>query len=280
MSDFKKIKNKLIDIIPSELFHLNSKLTHSNFQFYDQVIRVQTDPAIKKIITIAYKKYPCSQKIPLNTNFNSSKKSFDEIIQTRHSIRTFDKRPISLDDVSKLLYYANGVTGKNTDDDNILHYFRTSPSAGGLHPIEIYLIAINVDGLTPGIYHYSPMENVLETVSDQNPSEKLNDITFNQTSNISAVLVLTGIPGKSRFKYGERGYRFMMLEGGHISQNILLSANSLDLASYPIGGFVDDDLDELIGINGVDEVSLYMLMIGTKLKNTQSSKPKVKTSLK
>ena len=279
MSDFKKIKNKLIDIIPSELFHLNSKQTRSNFQFYDQVIRVQTDPAIKKVITIAYKKYPSSQKIPLKTNFNSSKKSFDEIIQTRHSIRTFDKRPISLDDVSKLLYHANGVTGKNTDDDNILHYFRTSPSAGGLHPIEIYLIAINVDGLTPGIYHYSPMENILETVSDQNPSEKFNDITFNQTSNISAVLVLTGIPGKSRFKYGERGYRFMMLEGGHISQNILLSANSLDLASYPMGGFVDDDVDELIGINGVDEVSLYMLLIGTKLKNTQFSKPKVKTTL-
>ena len=75
MSDFKKIKNKLIDIIPSELFHLNSKQTRSNFQFYDQVIRVQTDPAIKKVITIAYKKYPSSQKIPLKTNFNSSKKS-------------------------------------------------------------------------------------------------------------------------------------------------------------------------------------------------------------
>ena len=63
-------------------------------------------------------------------------------------------------------------------------------------------------------------------------------------------------------KYGERGYRFMLLEAGHIAQNALLAANALGLGACPFGGFIDDDLDRLLGIDGLDEVSLYLIGVG------------------
>jgi nitroreductase len=80
-------------------------------------------------------------------------------------------------------------------------------------------------------------------------------------SEAAAVIVLTGISAKSRLKYGERGYRFTLLEAGHIAQNALLTASALMLDACPFGGFIDD-LDRLLGIDGLDEVSLYLVAVG------------------
>jgi SagB-type dehydrogenase family enzyme len=93
----------------------------------------------------------------------------------------------------------------------------------------------------------------------------LSSITFTvELERAAMVFVLTGIALKSRLKYGERGYRFMLLEAGHIAQNLLLTANALGLGALPIGGFVDDELDRLLDVDGVEETSLYLVAVGRR----------------
>jgi SagB-type dehydrogenase family enzyme len=78
----------------------------------------------------------------------------------------------------------------------------------------------------------------------------------------AAVIVVSAVFWRSRFKYGLRGYRFVLLEAGHVAQNILLAAAALGLAAVPLGGFYDRRVDELLGVNGVDESALYLLCVG------------------
>jgi SagB-type dehydrogenase family enzyme len=85
-----------------------------------------------------------------------------------------------------------------------------------------------------------------------------------QLANAAAIFVLTGVSLKSRLKYGERGYRFMLLKAGHIAQNLLLTAAALELGALPVGGFIDDEMDRLLGIDGLNEVSLYLVAIGRR----------------
>ena len=117
--------------------------------------------------------------------------------------------------------------------------------------------------MNPGLYHYAPASNSLELIRELDAAQELARICYTAAlAKSAAVIALTGISLKSRLKYGERGYRFMLLEAGHIAQNALLAANALELGACPFGGFIDDDLDQLLGIDGLDEVSLYLIAIG------------------
>jgi SagB-type dehydrogenase family enzyme len=188
---------------------------------------------------------------------------FDEAVLLRRSVRDFTSQPLQLGHVAKLLSFGNGVTGEVATPDGRPQHFRAAPSGGALYPVELYVASLVVEGLEPGVHHYDPVAHALELVRPGRFADPLASLTYTpELASSAAVIVLTGVTVKSRVKYGERAYRFLLIEAGHIAQNVLLTATALDLGACPIGGFVDDELDDLLGLDGLDEVSLYLIAVG------------------
>jgi len=251
------------DIKPSELFHENSKHHRSDRASVERIVAVLSNPVLLGMMAASQKRYPSAPKISLSAELPPAAITFDEAVWTRRSCRKFTGEPLRFSEVSKLLRFACGVSVMLDLPGGHRQPLRVAPSGGGLYPVEAYLVALKVDELSAGLYHYNPVENHLEVLRAQDFTGELLSITFaRELKEAAALIVLTGIPVKTKLKYGERGYRFLLLEAGHIAQNILLTANSLRLGALPIGGFVDDRLDELLGLDGLDEVSLYLVAVG------------------
>ena len=140
---------------------------------------------------------------------------------------------------------------------------RPVPSAGALYPLELYALVREVDGLEAGAYHYHPFRHRLEWLGPFEP-ERLQGAFVDReiAERAAALLVVTTMIWRSRFKYGERGYRFALLEAGHAAQNMVLAATALALAALPLGGFYDRRLDELVGADGLDEATVYAIALG------------------
>ena len=120
------------------------------------------DPSIQRLTAVSYKRYPLSSKIRLSLNFPKAKNGFDKTILSRRSIKEFSNRSLTVPEITKLIYFSNGITKSLNLDYGIKQHFRVCPSAGALYPIELYVIALNVAKLAVGIYHYDPVENNLE----------------------------------------------------------------------------------------------------------------------
>lgn len=209
-----------------------------------------------------YKTYPNAIeniKLP-KSQFNDSIKFWDVIIN-RRSTRKFKKEYISLEELSLLLFGMSGLTRVFPQ-----FAFRTTPSAGGLFPIEIYAVVLNVNGIDPGIYHYNIREHSLELL-------KLGDFSINITegcldqmmvANSNVTFILTAIIERSKWKYLQRCYRYLYLDAGHIGQNLYLVAESLGLGACTIGAIYDDELNNLLDIDGTNETTLYVGVVGKK----------------
>ncbi|MFH1287265.1 MAG: SagB/ThcOx family dehydrogenase, partial [bacterium] len=185
--------------------------------------------------------------------------SLEETIKKRRSVRNFKKEPLSLKELSILLFAADGITKKEGDFG-----YRSAPSAGALYPIEIYSIVHNVDKLKQGIYHYSFLDHSLELIKEGNFKKEIVHAASDQetTGEAGVTFVLTSIWQRITRKYGERGYRYTFIEAGHIGQNIYLETVSLGLGCVAVGAFFDDELNKLLGIDGENESALYILSVG------------------
>jgi SagB-type dehydrogenase family enzyme len=256
----------LDDVSISELYHENSKHQRSDARVTDRIITVLRSPLLQGMMASAYKRYPLARRTALAHDLPAAVTGFDEAVLSRRSVREFGEEALNWSDLSKLAQFAGGITGFSDLQTGDRQYFRAAPSAGGLYPVEMYVFAQRVSTLPAGLYHYHPVENCLELLCEKDYAPNLKNITFTaEAGQAGAVFAMTGIPLKSRVKYAERGYRFMLLEAGHIAQNLLLAANSLRLAAFAIGGFIDDELDRMLGIDGLDEVSLYLVAVGKRL---------------
>ena len=251
----------------SELFHENTKQHRSDARFIERILAATFDPAVQSVMSPTHKLYPGKPRTDLPTQFPRSKLTLDEAIVGRRSNREFSKGPLPLGVAAKLLHYSYGVTGALELGNGREQLVRAAPSGGALFPIEVYLLARNVAVLAPGIYHFNPVANCLEQIAAKDPSAELVRLTYSQElSKAALVVALTGVSIKNRVKYGERGYRFMLLEAGHIAQNFLLTATAMGLHSYTLGGFVDDELDSLLQVDGFEETALYLLAAGKPVK--------------
>jgi SagB-type dehydrogenase family enzyme len=185
------------------------------------------------------------------------------VLRTRHSTRTFTHRPIALGALATLLDSAYGVT-HDLEDDGVVYRLRTAPSAGGLFPLDVYACALAVLGIECGVHHYDPLRHVLARLPFGADRDTVGSALV-QTEVVDAaacVLLLVATFSRSRIKYGARGYRFTLLEAGHVAQNILLAAEALGIAAVPIGGFFDRRLSALVGADGVDEAVVYAVAVG------------------
>lgn len=195
--------------------------------------------------------------------------SLGDAIVRRRSQRSFDLRPIGLDALTALLHAGYGVTHMFADDgDRPALSFRSVPSGGALYPLELYAAALRVSGLESGLYHFDPPAQRLELLRPGLTGDTLAKLsTYPDVASSCATLVLVAaIFGRTRFKYGLRGYRFALLEAGHVAQNILLAATALGLAAVPLGAFYDRPTDMFLELDGVNESTLYTIAVGNEAR--------------
>ena len=181
--------------------------------------------------------------------------SLEETLVQRRSIREYSTAPLSLEEVSQLLWAAQGITAEWGG--------RTAPSAGGLYPLEVYLTVGRVDTLPAGIYKYLPVGHALQPVKNTDVQAEVAQASLDQpwVSDGAIVIVIAGVYERTTVKYGERGIRYVWLEAGHAAQNICLQATALNLGAVTIGAFYDDQLQKVVGMTK-DETPLYVIPVG------------------
>jgi SagB-type dehydrogenase family enzyme len=208
-----------------------------------------------------YKTYPNSKKIKLERPKKLSKISFFETLEKRKSIRNFSTKPITKEELSYLLWTTTGINRKDFNFE-----FRTAPSAGALYPIETYLIINKVEEIPEGLYHYSIKDHALEELKLGDFRTEIANAALGQNmcAEAAVVFIWTAIFERSKWKYNQRGYRYIYLDAGHIGHNLALSATSLNLGSCQIAALFDDEVNELIGVDGKDESTVYMSVVGNK----------------
>jgi SagB-type dehydrogenase family enzyme len=207
----------------------------------------------------AYKEYPDARRIELPSFESIETSTIKDALKKRKSIRHFTGQPLSLEDLSYLLWAASGIQRVERG-----HEFRTAPSAGALYPIETYLIADGVDGLDRGLYHYSVKSHCLEGLRLGQFGHELVQAALGQKMCLEAAVVFiwTAIFYRSKWKYEERAYRYIYLDAGHIAENLALAATGIGLGTCQIGALFDDEVNEIIGVDGKSESVVYMTVIG------------------
>jgi SagB-type dehydrogenase family enzyme len=142
--------------------------------------------------------------------------------------------------------------------------FRTSPSAGALYPVETYVAIHRVTGLDPGIWHLHIPDFALELVAAGDCRQALVGACLSQQfmGTAAAAFIWTGILNRARAKYRERAIRYIFLDAGHICQNLMLAATALGLGCCPVGAFFDSEVEQLVQVDGQEEVALYLAAVG------------------
>lgn len=197
------------------------------------------------------------ERIQLSKPLFESNVSVERAILNRRSLRDFINKPMSLDELSHLLYYSAGITDKR-------HGLRAAPSAGATYPIEIYPVINDVKMLSPGVYHYLVTTHELQLLNEGDFGHKVGEATLGQKflAQANAVFLLSAVLHRTQQRYRERGQRYILIEAGHIAQNVCLVASAMGLGACSVGAFYDRDLNELLGLDGVKETTLYLTAVG------------------
>ena len=186
-----------------------------------------------------------------------------EAIENRESLRSYANKPLTLEELSFVLWCIQGVkdvmVGKAT--------FRTVPSAGARHAFEIYLLVNNVEELQLGLYRFLALEhklifiNLYKDIADQITEGCMNQ-SFIQTSAVT--FIFTAVTARMKWRYGERGYRYLHLDAGHACQNLYLSAEAIDCGVCAVAAYYDDKLNGALGIDGEEQFIIYVAALGKK----------------
>ncbi|GAA2786927.1 SagB/ThcOx family dehydrogenase [Crossiella cryophila] len=194
-----------------------------------------------------------------------------EAVSRRRSTRTYSGDPVGLPELATLLRHVGAITAEGDVDlmrgGTVTYRFRTVPSAGGLYPVELWVAALNITGLSPAVYRYAPRLDGLVQVGDAGVLARLSgcfaipddQITI---SSAAAVLCYVARPWRTMRKYGPRGMRFVLHEIGGMSQNAHLTVAALGLGSVDCAGFYDDEVNEVLGLDGVLTAVLHTSVLG------------------
>jgi len=180
--------------------------------------------------------------------------SVEECIARRRSIRNFRKENLSVEQISQILWSAQGITDPERK-------FRSAPSAGALYPMELYLLSSN------GVFHYLPESHKLEKISNKDLRQELSDAAWGQNfiSDAGISIIICAVYGRTTWRYGQRGIRYVDMEAGHIAQNIHLQAVALGLGSVPVGAFSDEKVKNLLNLPK-DHQPIYIIPVGYPLE--------------
>lgn len=198
------------------------------------------------------------EKIVLPEPRYKSQISVEEAILNRRSIRSYSDEPLKLEEISQLLWSAQGITDEKRN-------LRAAPSAGALYPLETYIIVGNVYSLKEGIYRYDPLNHEIVETEDGDFRNNLSLAALGQScvKNGAVSIVFAAVYDRITGKYGERGISYTYMEAGHAAQNVYLQAEALGLGTVVVGAFIDDKVKEVIGMKK-EETPLYILPVGKK----------------
>lgn len=235
-------------------------------EFYEEAVSfpeqlpLSPDSWPEEWVRVFWKTYPRLPQIPLpNVNLNPLG-NLQSALLGRESVRVYNAS-CTFDELSALLKYSAGLTGKGTSEQPK----RTYPSAGARYSIEIYVFSSKIEGLTKGIFHYNVKQNSLETLLSGDVDSDINTILQTQNeglfAGLSALLILTSVLSRTQIKYGISAYPFSLLECGHIGQNMYLISNNLGIGCCAIGGFNVKHTKAILDLTD-EELPLYGMVIG------------------
>lgn len=183
--------------------------------------------------------------------------SVEQALKARRSIRDYSRKKIKLEEIAQLLWAAQGITDREG--------MRTAPSAGATYPLEVYLVASRVEGLSEGIYKYRPASHDLLRVAEGSFRRELAGAALGQrvVSNGAAVIVLAAIYERTTRKYGRRGDRYVHMEAGHAAENVYLQAVSLNIGTVVVGAFDDGRVKRILQMK-TDEEPLCLMPVGPR----------------
>jgi len=234
---------------PAELFHEASKLHPALARRQSAgILRLEANEALRAAAVRAIRRNPQRRTIPLPPPRRPTCTLWSAI-DRRRSRRSF-RGSLEDADLAAVLDAGYGVRDVSR---------RTVPSGGALYPLELYIALRG-----RGVYRYDPGLHLLEEHDAEDPWPALvstSPLPGLLDDAAAAVLVLA-VFGRTRFKYGQRGYRFALLEAGHVVQNVVLAAAALDVAALPFGGYYDARVDDIVGADGVEESVVYAVVVG------------------
>jgi len=245
---------------------------------YRRDVAPRKDPEWRRSVP-AYKSYTeaaGAETVALERPRRLPKADFWEVLRSRRSRRTFSAEPISQETLFLLLWAAQGITASGRPA------FRTAPSAGALYPVETYVCAARVEGVAPGVYHWELPEERLAAV--RRPPESRRPLPTggdrvaaredvaevaaracldqDMVAQAPVTFIWTAVWGRSAQKYGDRALRYAYLDAGHLAENLHLAATALGLGACMVGAFLDDEMNDLVGVDGRAEAVIYAACTG------------------
>ncbi len=186
-----------------------------------------------------------------------SEVSLEQSLLQRRSTRSYTGQPLTLQEVSQLLWAAQGIT----DPEGL----RTAPSAGALYPLEVYVLVGDVQSLPPGVYRYEPDGHQLVKTMDGDKRAGLANAALGQgcVKEGAVAFVFTGVYERTTGKYGDRGIRYVHIEVGHAAQNLCLQATVMGLGAVTVGAFYDEQVTKLLDLPEKEQ-PLYIIPVGRK----------------
>jgi SagB-type dehydrogenase family enzyme len=212
--------------------------------------------------SIYIKGYPRLKQIYLDKNLSMKMhSSLNDALYNRKSTRVFDKKILTKNDISTLLFYSAGVKSmKGNDWDSSRRFY---PSGGARYPLDIYVVLYNNTEIEKGVYHYNVKRHTLELLKKGNYLNEIKaGLDKKLLKNTNMAILITSVFGRNQIKYGDRGYRFILQESGHLGQNIYLTAAALNIGCCALGGYVDSVINDLLDIDGINESVVYSFIIG------------------
>ncbi|MCD4700919.1 MAG: SagB/ThcOx family dehydrogenase [Candidatus Aegiribacteria sp.] len=236
---------------------------HSDSRWYALLATV--DANVDAILASFSEDHPEGPVVSLPQPRLSSDVSVEEAMQNRRSVRYYEDSPLTVAEVSQLLWSAYGLNYPVENAPDFLRGgLRTAPSAGALYPLELYLVVRDVTGLDPGIYLYKSETHELVRLVGEDCWEEFSNAGFNQShfETAAAAIVYSAVFERCTEKYGERGRdRYVCMDLGHSAENVYLQAYALNIGTCAIGAFSDLALKHVIRMTSA-EVPLYIMPLG------------------
>ena len=208
--------------------------------------------------------YPATQApiaLPTPHEVTGNPLDIREAIEKRRSVRQYSSQPLSLAELSFLLWCTQGV--KQVIGRPVT--LRTVPSAGARHAFETYLLINRVDGLAPGLYRFLALEHkLLEIDLSADVAARMVEACWRQqfVRTSAATFIWTAVAYRMTWRYGERGYRYLFLDAGHVCQNLYLAAQAVGCGVCAIAAFDDEAVNRLLGLDGEEQFAIYLASVG------------------
>jgi SagB-type dehydrogenase family enzyme len=185
-----------------------------------------------------------------------------QVMERRATLRKYQETPLTLEELAYLLWLTQGI--KEITPAKLTR--RTVPSAGSRHPFETYLLVNRVNGLETGLYRYIASQHAVCKLGGEEKVEEITNACGQQAHvrNSAVTFIWVAVPERTAWRYGDRAYRYIFLDAGHVCQNLYLAAESIGCGVCAIDAFDDDLLNAAVGVDGETQLALYVGTVGKR----------------